>query len=239
MRRVFSLIFAILLFFTTNCFADTIQSQNVSNLFINAIDSCFSSDTDSIVYDYYGNDITNQFLDICTEYYNNSDYVSIWDYAQENIGSISNVTISKEENSLKSEQKKLKFEAAQTRASSKTIPVKESKYFIARGIKSGNQTTAMEFNIVVRGKYTENANTGKILSASVSSVKMDYTSPGNNWTITPYVSTAKAVKGTYDVTFIGSMYFEAIFEVPVGPINVPGKTYKSEIFTNKFTKRTE
>ena len=237
MKKFLSFMLTLVIVFSslTVSFADSGSCEKASDLFIETVDACFSENALSEVYDREGTDITDMFHEEFLETYNNRDYEKIWAFAKANVSSISIITREEPEK----DDPQIEFckspGSVEPQVSTKTIKVNEWKYFLDKNIRSAGQITNLEYKIVVKGRYTENVNTGKILSANVDAVTMEYTSPGSGWDISWTPTMAKAIKGVYDVTFIGQIKYTAVFSYGIAI----GKPYESGYKTFEFTKSAE
>ena len=169
----------------------------VSKVFVDICDDYYAEPSNFIVTDKKGNDISMNYYLNTARYYKEGNYAKIHDYAIDVVSEYIMVEpdILKE---VPSESKGLK-----------TVYTSGYTYKLQRicSYLSGvpNQTT-MESKCVVKGRYVLNYSTGKITSASTTSVTHDYISPGWNWrihTINSYTNPAVISSDGYSVSFSG------------------------------------
>lgn len=161
-----------------------------------------------------GEELSQAFYQLFVSDYERNQYEEIWQYFLDNeleICSFTKYEIPKQQNSL-------------TRAN-KTVQTSDYSYKLQK-IESGGKVSSVEVKCIVNGRFTYNPNTGKILSASTTSVNMDYTSPGVCWTISqknPYTKTAKISSDGYSVTFAGG--FSIVAQFTYNYVPYPSNTY--------------
>lgn len=227
MRKIMSCLLAATILLSASCFsfATTVEKglPAPSTNFIKTLEEIFESADEVSIIDSAGNEITKEFINAYKEDYFSENYAKIWTFAADHIQSIT--TIEKEIATPSDNILGLK-------RANQTITFQKRESFIDT-LCSMNQTLPFCFDIVLKGKFTENPNTGKILSASITSLYMDFDYPdspsGYEWYIEPVKTRKEATHTAYSATFVGGMKIEA-------RCSYAGDIYTSKEYTVTETK---
>lgn len=228
MKKVITLltVICILVASSASCFAQKdISAVGTSGengeAFKEVMEDLFGDPEIATVTDVEGNDITKDFVEQFNDEFMAGEFETIWNFTKYNISSI---LISEEVPTIQNSI--FALQNADGIMASKTFNVKDFSVFTEYGVNSGGVSTNLEFAVVVRGRYTENMTTGKILSASVTSVKMEYTNPGVNWKIYSVEETSDAIINNHNILFVGALHFVARY--------LTGDPYISDTYSHQF-----
>lgn len=193
-----------------------------SIVFLETIQDVFGGNFDVKITSCAGDDITEDFFKTFYSDFRNGDYNAIWKYTKSNIDSIELISPKWHESFLHGNEK--------------IVLTDGWKYFIDRGVECNGKTKDLEFRLAVGGEFAEEPDTGKILSASVTSVKMECPELSDGWRMVPLESYRNAVFSDNSATFIGVMDYS--IEIDDGK-TVEQHVYDSDKFMIQFDAFSE
>lgn len=172
----------------------SLESDSVSEEFMQFIDSCFQSIKDVILVDADGNDVTEVSLSVIQEYYNNSDYIQIREYICNMGYSIGRISVKPSTRAWTRQNVDCAFYHI----------AEDSKYHLRK-----------EWVTIVASTYTYDVNTYNISQADNPTIKLNkYTSFG--YYFSPYiddVSTQALISGGKGiVSFSGTYTMRAVVQ---------------------------
>lgn len=186
--------------------------ESPSNIFVDFIDSAFSTPEQIHITDSLGNDVYTEYADTLSTYYSLNDYSSIQQLLQDNDISISYSEQTYSEQALSDE--------IQTYA---TRTETHSEYFYHLENDSNGYFPTKEWVTKITGNITVNPNTGTIISASTPTLNIEKMNFGSMFsTSVDGISVKSTVYDSY-VRFTGQYRVNATLgvEFKVGSVTLP------------------
>ncbi|MDF0729007.1 hypothetical protein PY093_20575 [Cytobacillus sp. S13-E01] len=187
-----ALCLSIMLLLTSQVSAKKVDESEVSVLFTNFIDSVFDDLSNLNVLDSSGSDITEEFIEETSDFYDNEDYKSIQNLIKDNDLSVSLIKIDN-----------LNIESISD-IRSKTVSKEYYEYATSDRGYSG------EWIVNVTGNYSYNASTYAVTYASTPSISLTATNFGASFS--PYmdnVNTSSSYSGS-TATFTATYTMRAV-----------------------------